>query len=84
MSTEFSEISRWVDQMGSYTLDEENQSLAIDRTDSKFFFHINGLSPILERLSTFVKVLNVEGHRIHDYKSRYFDTQDFLALQASS
>ncbi len=78
MPTEFREISRWADQMASYTLDEENHSLAVDRTDSKFFFHINDLSRILEMLSSFVKVLDVEGHRVHDYISRYFDTDDFL------
>lgn len=49
----------------------------MDRTDTKFTFHISHLSAILQDADSFYKVLDVEGNRVSRYKTLYFDTEDF-------
>lgn len=49
----------------------------MDRTDTKFTFHISELPAILQHARQFYRVLDVEGNRISRYKTLYFDTEDF-------
>jgi hypothetical protein len=49
----------------------------MDRTDTKFTFHISHLPAILQEANAFYRVLDVEGNRMSRYKTLYFDTEDF-------
>ncbi|MBI3521341.1 MAG: polyphosphate polymerase domain-containing protein [Bacteroidetes bacterium] len=49
----------------------------MDRTDTKFTFHISELTTILQEAKSSYRILDVEGNRISRYKTLYYDTQDF-------
>lgn len=55
----------------------DNSVKLMDRTDTKYTFHINELSEILESTRNDYKVLDIETHRISRYKTLYYDTGDF-------
>jgi hypothetical protein len=59
------------------TLREMDGVKLMDRTDTKFLFHINQLSSILQEASAFYRVLDVEGNRLSRYKTLYFDSGNF-------
>ena len=48
----------------------------MDRTDTKFAFNILNLADILEKLPEFYRIMEIDGERLHDYKSLYFDTDN--------
>ena len=48
----------------------------MDRTDTKFAFNISNLAEILEKLPEFYRIMEIDGERLHDYKSLYYDTDD--------
>ena len=48
----------------------------MNRTDTKFAFHINKLESLLAKMREFYKVLEVNKERIQSYNSLYFDTND--------
>ena len=52
----------------------ENNLMA--RFDTKYPFHLSQLPNILEELSKFYDVLEIDGERNHQYESLYFDTKD--------
>ena len=60
----------------SITLSEMDDVKLMSRTDTKFAFSISNLTEILVKLGDFYQVLEIEGARIHHYKSLYFDTED--------
>ncbi len=47
------------------------------RKDRKYIFHIDKLPVLLSQLSTSFKVLEINGQRIHQYQTSYYDTSDF-------
>lgn len=49
----------------------------MDRTDTKFVFHIQKLKDVLSGVYQHYKALEVEGSRWSPYETLYFDTQDF-------
>lgn len=49
----------------------------MDRTDTKYTFHLNDLYDILNQASVNYKVLSIKEHKISRYKTLYFDTNDF-------
>lgn len=49
----------------------------MERIDTKFAFHINELETILQELSGFYNILEVNGKRISHYQSLYFDNEKF-------
>ena len=46
----------------------------MSRMDTKFVFKIEKLPSLLEKMTPFYRVLEINGKFIHDYKSLYFDT----------
>ncbi len=46
----------------------------MSRMDTKFVFKIEKLPSLLEKVTPFYRVLEINGKFIHDYKSLYFDT----------
>jgi len=65
--TDFDPIS--LGEMDSVTL--------MDRTDTKYILLISDFPALLEKLSTDYFILEINGIRISQYKTLYFDTQDF-------
>jgi hypothetical protein len=59
------------------TLSEMDSVKLLDRTDTKFTFHISKLEGIINALSAHYKVLEIENIRINDYQTLYFDTLNF-------
>ena len=48
----------------------------MSRTDTKFTFSYRKFFPLLKQLNKFYSILEIDGLRIHNYKSRYFDTDE--------
>jgi len=67
-----SELSRFE----KITLSEMDNVKLMSRTDTKFTFNILKLTKVLEKLSQFYRVMEIDGDRLHHYKSLYFDTED--------
>ena len=67
-----SELSRFE----KITLSEMDNVKLMSRTDTKFAFNISILPKVLEELSQFYRVMEIDGERLHHYKSLYFDTED--------
>jgi hypothetical protein len=60
------------------TLEEMDTVKLMNRTDTKFFFHVNLLSEILERAKEYYRVLEISNRRQFQYHTTYFDTPDLL------
>ena len=58
------------------TLSEMDDVKLMSRTDTKFVFNFSRLPEFLEKLSQFYRVMEIDGERLHHYKSLYFDTKD--------
>ena len=52
----------------------------MNRVDTKFVVSFNDLPLILDELRADYKMLEIDGLRIHPYKTSYFDTEGFLCL----
>ena len=59
-----SELSRFE----KITLSEMDNVKLMSRTDTKFAFNISKLSKVLEKLSQFYRVMEIDGERAHHYK----------------
>jgi len=58
------------------TLSEMDDVKLMSRTDTKFVFNLSRLPEFLEKLSQFYRIMEIDGERLHHYKSLYFDTED--------
>lgn len=71
-------INNILNQFTPITLKEMDNSVKLmDRTDTKYTFHISELSEVLESTQDYYKVLDIETHRISRYKTLYYDTAEF-------
>lgn len=59
------------------TLSEMDGVKLLDRTDTKFVFHYHQLPGVLESLSKYYRVLDVNGIKKNRYETLYFDTPEF-------
>ncbi len=59
------------------SLEEMQNVKLLDRTDTKFTFHINKLPEILTIASSHYRILVIDGKRYARYETRYFDTSDY-------
>lgn len=58
-------------------LKELDQVHMLNRVDTKYVFHINQFADILEEIKENYLVLQIEGKRMFDYESIYFDTDNY-------
>ena len=58
------------------SLAEMDSVKLMDRTDTKFTFHINQLPQVLELAKAYYKVFEINDKRISDYQTLYYDTSD--------
>jgi hypothetical protein len=64
-------------QMTPTTLEQLDAVSLLDRVDTKFVLPAECLRAILPSLARHYRVLEVSGHRLHRYRTLYFDTPDF-------
>lgn len=62
----------------SITLEEMDSVKLMNRTDTKFLFHINQLSEILKQITNNYSVLRINKFPISTYRTLYFDTADLI------
>ena len=65
-----------LNQFETITLSEMDDVKLMSRTDTKFVFNFSRLPEFLEKLSKFYRIMEIDGERLHHYKSLYFDTED--------
>lgn len=70
------DINDIVSNFSSVSLDEINEVKLMSRIDRKYWFHISKLIPLLESALDCYDVLEINGERIMDYQTTYFDTED--------
>jgi hypothetical protein len=58
------------------SLEEINEVKLMNRIDRKYWFHISKLSPLLESAIDSYDILEINGQRMMDYQTTYFDTAD--------
>lgn len=59
------------------SLEEMSSVSLLDRTDTKFIFNIEKLNDVLDLAKEGYRVLEINNLRYSNYKTSYFDTQDF-------
>jgi len=67
-------------QFPSFTLNED--LFLFDRRDFKYLFRREDLKNILDRLKAHYYILTIEGKTFSDYRTTYFDTDDFDLYKA--
>jgi len=67
-------------QFPSFTLNED--LFLFDRRDFKYLFLAGDLIPILDRLKEHYYILTIEDKTFSDYRTTYFDTQDYALYKA--
>ncbi len=60
------------------TLAEMDNVQLMSRTDTKFVFNANLLPELLQKLKQNYRVLNVDGVNVNEYKTLYYDTDEFM------
>lgn len=59
------------------SLSEMDSVKLMDRTDTKYTFHVSALGSLLQEALPYYKVLSVENSRISRYETLYYDTERF-------
>ena len=73
---QLSSLRSIVDNFSPISLGDMDNVKLMSRTDTKFAFKANKLPSLLQQLVPFYRILEINGEFIHDYKSRYFDTDN--------
>ncbi len=71
-----------INQFHPVSLSEIDKVKLMDRIDRKYWFHISLLNELLEAAEPFYDILEINGNRLMQYRSVYFDTADnFMYLK---
>jgi len=68
-------------QLRPISLNELNRTALMSRVDQKFVFPFSMLSTLLAELGKHYSVLEIDGKRIFEYDSQYFDTESLQFYQ---
>lgn len=68
------ELDQIIQAFQPISLTEMDSVKLMDRTDTKFVFHIRDLKKILDDIAGNYRALEVEGSRWSPYETLYFDT----------
>ena len=79
METDTTRITEATGKFSPVTLEEMDQVKLMNRTDTKYIFHVDELPGILEKASDLYRVLTIRDKRIFGYNSLYFDTPGLRA-----
>jgi len=72
------EIVNLLREYSPICLKEMGNVKLMDRTDTKFIFHTEKLPGLLEKAKKIYRVLNIDNKMILNYRSLYFDTNEFF------
>lgn len=59
------------------SLQEMDNVKLLNRADTKYLLNQNKLISVLDQLKSFYRILEIAGKRTNDYKTLYFDTENF-------
>ncbi len=65
-----------LENLEAIRLSEMDQAALLDRTDTKYLLSEAQLFRILPHLSEHYRILEIDGRRLHRYRTLYFDTPD--------
>lgn len=69
-------INHIVSKFTPVSLEEIEEVKLMSRIDRKYWFHISKLEQILEQTLAEYDILEIDGQRLMEYKTTYFDTTD--------
>jgi hypothetical protein len=70
------EINHIIAKFNPISLDKIDEVKLMSRIDRKYWFHLSKLEDILEQTLTDYYILEIDGQRLMEYKTTYFDTAD--------
>jgi hypothetical protein len=73
----YKNIKDTISDFDSISLDEMNEVALMKRKDTKFVTGLTHVNRILDQLKDTHRILEIDGNRIMDYTSLYFDTPNF-------
>lgn len=68
------EINKIISKFTSVSLDEIDEAKLMSRIDLKYWFHSSKLILLLENAHEYYDILEINGQRLMDYQTTYFDT----------
>lgn len=71
-----SDLQKILTEFEPVSLDEINEVKLMSRIDRKYWFHISILNEFLEQALPYYHILEINGQRLMEYRTRYFDTAD--------
>ena len=63
-----------IDEFNPVSLEETDTVKLMNRIDRKYWFHSSKLLKLLEQILPYYDILEINGHRLMDYQTIYFDT----------
>ncbi len=70
------EIENIISKYNSVSLEEIDEVKLMSRIDRKYWFHVSCLPQILQQTLPDYNILEIDGHRLMEYQTTYFDTAD--------
>lgn len=70
-------ITSAIEAYDPITLQEMDDVKLLDRTEVKYFFSAQKLPTVLQTIASDYRVLDINGIRLNNYDTLYFDTDDF-------
>ena len=74
--TDLNDINHIISKFTPVSLNEIDEVKLMSRIDRKYWFHLSKLEQILEQTLSEYYILEIEGQRLMDYQTTYFDTPD--------
>lgn len=71
-----SEVAKLVERFAPIGLAEMEGVRLLNRTDTKFMLPLSSLFYLLDQLRDSYRILTIEGNRLNEYETLYFDTPD--------
>lgn len=70
------ELQTILSKFNSVSLEEIDEVKLMNRIDRKYWFHISSLNTLLKNVTQYYDILEINGQRLMEYQSTYFDTAD--------
>ncbi len=67
-----------IQQFSPISLAEMQRVALLDRVDTKYLLGLTDLQTVLQQINTEYRVLEIDGIRMNQYRTVYFDTPDFF------
>jgi hypothetical protein len=70
------ELNSILNKFNPVSLEEIDEVKLMNRIDRKYWFHISTLNLLLEKIVQHYDILEIDGTRLMEYQSTYFDTKE--------